>query len=209
MDKLIMTFTGGRESLLTLHRLHKDYDITLVLYDYGQLAYAKEYEALQYYTKKYNVKQSYTYKIPMVLPTSLVEGNIEKDFVPFRNHVFIYHLLHLAESFGISIVAFGITKGVSSLDTSVAFSRQIKASLNQINSKIRIITPLRNIQEKSLHRVLITEKVDIKKLWFCNTKEEKHCGNCYKCLNLQKLYKKGNKKDTTWCNELNIELCNN
>ncbi len=109
--KIIILFSGGYDStLLVLFAMHLDYDVTCILYDYGQ-----KHKGELKVARKFLNEHKLTYislKIPITTPSKLTKGErryagVSEWHVPARNLTFMSFAVGIAESLGINLIWYG------------------------------------------------------------------------------------------------------
>lgn len=206
-DKVIILFSGGKESLYNLHMcVGKFNSIELLHYDYGQLSVDKERECLRHHASIHGIaghelKLNFPY-----LNDAIKYGTDAKDStVPVRNIVFISHAVNIAIERGVNYVCVGVNKfDVNQYtDNSQYFLDDYNKFIERYShGKVSLLSYSRKFYVEDMHEELIRKNVNIDRLWMCETNgtvlgkrsknaspemfylpPDKHCGECRKCKN--------------------------
>lgn len=199
----VILFSGGRESLLNLHKeagITEKEAIRLVLYDYGQKSLPRESEALDYYASLYSVnKQVVSGAFPKLnLAPGIKYGGFSNDHVVGRNLLFLIHAVNLfySKDYPMRLLAGFCDNWPSYNDSSTEFLAQAKELLEPAYPNLFLDSHAKAFhQDMTLHHVL-SKGVDTKHLWMCNSDgsgtDGKMCGKCDKCYSvIQAAYQKG------------------
>lgn len=206
MDKAVIVFSGGLDSVCTCAYLKSKYRLYGISFSYGQrgsqeLKTAKKFAKIlrlrehkiidiSFMKKLYgktNVLTNSTRRMPHSFDYSIV--------VPIRNAVFLSIASAWAFTLNASLVAFGAHIGDNNYpDCRPTFSKKLEYALNQgeidgikshLRKKIKIWSPF----EKSLSKSellktgygLLGDKIF--KTWSCYLSRKTHCGECESCNN--------------------------
>ncbi len=109
--KIIILFSGGYDStLLVLFAMHLNYDVTCILYDYGQ-KHKEELIVARKFCKQHNLDYRILI-IPITVPSKLTKGErryagVSEWHVPARNLTFMSFAIGIAESLDINLIWYG------------------------------------------------------------------------------------------------------
>ena len=220
MEKAVVIFSGGIDSVCTAVHLKSKFQLYGISFSYGQRAnqeikVAKKFsrslgfkehkivniEFMKDLYGKTNVLTDSKRKIPQKFEYSIV--------VPIRNAVFLSIASAWAFTLGASIVAYGAHKGDTNYpDCRPSFARKIESAFNEgeidgIKKKIRkpleIWSPYRAGLSKS-DLMKIGQKnlgLEIFKTWSCYEGKNFHCGKCESCNNRKIAFVTAGIKDQT------------
>ncbi|SFV65533.1 Queuosine Biosynthesis QueC ATPase [hydrothermal vent metagenome] len=220
MKKAIVLLSGGLDSTTCLAiAKSKNYEIYAISFDYGQKQ-KSELDFAKINAKKFEVKKHWIVNISLgdLGNSALTDKNIEvPDFsnneeipvtyVPARNTIFLSYALAYAEVVGAS----DIFIGVNSVDYSgypdcrpeyiASFQKLANLATKQTieGLKIKINTPLINLDKSEIIELGLSLKVDYQKTISCYKADNNGnaCGKCDACVLRKKGFKKLLKKDPT------------
>jgi 7-cyano-7-deazaguanine synthase in queuosine biosynthesis len=191
MTRISMLFSSGKESVLALHLLRKQFrkaEITLIHFNYGQAAYFQEWKAALYYADLY--KASYQrIDIDIEVPVGIVSGKGDIH-VYSRNLVFIAMAVNwsLAHKITDILVPFTVASKGEFSDSTVQYLKMVQDSYKHLYPNLTLFSNL-NTHSRQSHYELLKNKVDISHVWSCESKgvftdgvRPMHCGQCEKCL---------------------------
>lgn len=220
MERAVVVFSGGLDSVCTCAYLKAEYELYGITFAYGQRA-SRELKTAKNLAKslrlkkhkivdinfmkdlygKTNVLTSTTRPIPQRFNYSIV--------VPIRNAVFLSIAAAWAFTLNASLVAYGAHKGdVFYPDCRPSFSKKMELALNQgeidgikygIRKKIRIWTPF----DESLSKSELLKKGHeivgdlLFRTWSCYSNAKLHCGRCESCNNRKAAFVKAKILDKT------------
>lgn len=188
ITKTYILFSGGRESLINLHEeSFLKTNITLVIFDYGQKSYKREFDSVLYYAKKYKcgiLKLSSSIKIP----EGIKDGTNKADHVVNRNLIFTSLLInHLGVSEEYKILIGTVKWQISSYhDGLKQFRTDFGALLSKLYPNVHLKSHSDNFFGHRTYAYLVKNNVDISHLWLCMDNLPKHCGKCSKCVTVRK-----------------------
>lgn len=204
IDLKIIAFSGGKESLLTLHKAVEKYEVDnihLSFVDYSQPALDEELTALYYYAEKYSIKKSNIHILKFPVYFDLSDRSKDPD-IPYRNSIIA---LHLANYFEVKFpentftLLFGFYRTYDRKDFSFVFLTYINSLLYFYDRATEVDSLLKDIDENEAD--IILESLDISRLHICMYSEKSFCGECYKCSSLKdyfpKVYNKLNADKTS------------
>jgi 7-cyano-7-deazaguanine synthase in queuosine biosynthesis len=191
--KILLLFSAGKESVLNAYKLRKQ-DVLLLLYDYGQKSFPREYDSMAYYANLYGFSfLAISLKGLVHIPPAIRDGVVGDTHVPVRNFIFITLAINYAEGHGYKEVAIGsydYTKEEGFNDGHVAVVHELNWVLKP-HTKVLIVAPLKKNTWHDTVKELVSKKVDLSHLWSCESiddggrREEGgyyNCGKCSKCV---------------------------
>ena len=220
MEKAVVVFSGGVDSICSCAFLKGKYQLYGISFSYGQRAnqeinMAKKFAKIvglkdhkiidigfmkELYGKT-NVLTNSKRKIPEKFEYSIV--------VPIRNAVFLSIASAWAYTLNASIVAYGAHTGDTHYpDCRPVFSKKLQAAFNQgeidgiragIREEIEIWSPYKEGLSKSALLKIGYKKFgdSIFKTWSCYSNKKNHCGECESCNNRKKAFVQAKIKDKT------------
>jgi 7-cyano-7-deazaguanine synthase len=220
LERAVVVFSGGLDSVCTCAYLKSKYEIYGITFAYGQRA-SRELKTAKSLAKslklkkhkivdinfmkdlygKTNVLTNTTRPIPQRFNYSIV--------VPIRNAVFLSIAAAWAFTLNASLVAYGAHKGdVFYPDCRPSFSKKMELALNQgeidgikngIRKKIRIWMPFNESLSKSELLKIGHEIVGdlLFRTWSCYSNTKLHCGRCESCNNRKAAFVKAKILDNT------------
>lgn len=220
MEKAVIVFSGGIDSVCTAAYLKSKYELYGISFSYGQKA-NQEISTSKTFAKKLRLKQqkivdisfmkdlygnsnvltSLKKKVPSVFDYSIV--------VPIRNAVFLSVASAWAYTLNAAIVAYGAHTGDKHYpDCRPIFAKKLEAAFNQgeidgikskIRNEIKIWSPYRDGFSKSELLKIGVEMLgdSIFKTWSCYLSKKHHCGICESCNNRKKAFQKAGIIDKT------------
>ena len=223
MDKAIIVFSGGIDSVCTALILKPKYELYGISFSYGQRA-KREITVAKDFTERLEFKQHKIVDISFmkdlygnanVLTGGGGEDNeMPKEFkhsiiVPIRNAIFLSIASAWAYVIGASLVGYGAHTGDSNYpDCRPEFAKKIESAFNQgeidriksgLHKEIKIWSPYRQGYSKSeLLKTGINILGDsIFKTWSCYLNDSVHCGVCESCNNRKNAFEDAGIKDMT------------
>lgn len=196
----LLLFSGGKESLYNLHVGRRKVELMLLI-NYGQKAFQKEFESLKYYSELYE-KEKLVLDISGSYDKSLLPFGISGDpnsepgtHVPMRNTLFISYAVMAASHHGIDTVVVGaVTPYEKALNDGLSGYLPLINKITRLDG-VNVTSYCKNLNQSQVAHSLMERKVDISHLWSCFEVGTKHCGKCEKCINmkreLSKLYPLG------------------
>lgn len=219
-SKVLSICSGGLDSI-SMTLLHKDDDVTLLTFDYGQKA-TKEINVVRYLAAKYNMKiiapdissLSWIFGKENQLTNSdvTVEGEYKPSIVvPLRNGVFLQLALTYAYSYGFDKIILGshmddcqlVNGDYAFPDCTPAFfsameMAAVKGTLRtQKKVLVQAASTLHMHKKQLIQKAYEIDKDVLFKTWSCYTNGEKQCGKCDSCMNRKRAFKEAGIIDET------------
>lgn len=176
-------FSGGKDSLLTLHRLlAKGLKPVLYYFDTGSLATDKEVEAVKYYANVYGLDYQIG-KISLRLVDAMVNGSNTNNHVPMRNATLFSFAVNQWYSDEPTTWYMGFPNFYPRpfLDGNPEYIDALNHIVG-IYPHIRVKTVIGKIYPENVLTELLKTDMDISHLWLCDNYGDKMCGKCYKCV---------------------------
>lgn len=215
--KALCIISGGMDSALCAYLAKKeDYKIIALHFDYKQRTQKKERECFKRICKALKVEKSYILDLSFIKD---IGGNALTDksisipknalhlndlppitYVPFRNGIFLSIAGSLAEKEDCESIFLGAVEedGSGYPDCTNAFIQKAQDFINEGTSKIfkiRLQTPLINLNKAQIVALALKEKVPLEFTWSCYESEDEACGECDSCLLRLKGFEKSGFKD--------------
>ena len=201
MKKAICIMSGGMDSTLCAYIAKKEnYELIALHFNYSQITEKKELKAFRKIKKIMSIKKSYEINIDFfkqintsALTNKDIKINLEglskkvpKTYVPFRNGIFISIATALAEKERAKAIYIGVIEEDSSgyPDCKKEFINSINKSVNlgtKDKTKLKIKTPLINLNKKEIIQKSIKYNVPLKYTWTCYKNNNIACGLCDSC----------------------------
>lgn len=220
MEKAVVVYSGGIDSVCTASYLKSKYDLYGISFSYGQKA-NREIIAAKAFAKKLQFKQhkivdisfmkqlygdsnaltSSKQKIPSKFDYSIV--------VPIRNAVFLSMASAWAFTINAKIVVYGAHTGDKNYpDCRPVFSKKLESAFNQgeidgirsgLRKQINIWSPYsQKLSKSDLLKIGYSNLGDlIFQTWSCYSNQKFHCGNCESCNNRKIAFEKSGITDKT------------
>ena len=206
--KILIEISGGFDSgaaALKSKEMFLDSEFYGFMVNYGQIPFEIEYKKAKEFCKRENIKLK-VIEIKNLFDSGTVKGNDNKDengianiYTPFRNGVILSSAISYAENIGAEYIITG-SKGLnddggpySFKDSLLPFYELMNAVVNYaVYKKIKILPILtykRNIKmtKKEVYKYLNDKGYGINDFWNCFNSNEKICGVCNNCIELNKL----------------------
>lgn len=220
MEKAVIVFSGGLDSVCACTYLKSRYDLYGISFSYGQRA-SPEIKSARKFAKILGLKEHKIIDIGFmqdlyggtnVLTDSKMKLPSKFEYsivVPIRNAVFLSIATAWAFSLKASLVAFGAHKGDKNYpDCRPSFSKKIESAFNEgeidgikmgVRKAIKIWSPYqKNLAKSDMikkgYKVLGNS---IFKTWSCYSNKKFHCGKCESCNNRKLAFKAAKIKDKT------------
>ena len=211
MSKVLSICSGGLDSI-SMSLIHKDEDLTLLTFNYGQKA-IKEMEVVEYFAKKYNKEiiqadisgLSWIFGTKNQLTNSDVE--VESNYkgsvvVPLRNGVFLEMALAYAYSNGFNKILLGshlddcvlVDEDYAFPDCSKGFFEAMELAAAKGTKKTEKKVLVMSASRLGMHKTdLIKKAYEIDKdvlfrTWSCYKNGEAQCGDCDSCQNRKRAF---------------------
>ncbi len=206
MDKAVVIYSGGIDSVCICAHLKKKYELYGISFSYGQRA-DNEILAAKKFARLIGLKEHKVVNIDFmknlygetnVLTNS--KNELPKSFdysivVPIRNAIFLTIASAWAFSIGASLVAYGAHTGDKNYpDCRPSFTKKIESAFNQgeidgiklgIRKKIHVWSPFSDGLSKSdllgIGYSVFGDKVF--NTWSCYANKKLQCGKCESCQN--------------------------
>ena len=206
MDKAVVIYSGGIDSVCICAHLKKKYELYGISFSYGQRA-NNEILAAKKFARVIGLKEHKVVNIDFmknlygdtnVLTNS--KNELPKSFdysivVPIRNAIFLTIASAWAFSIGASVVAYGAHTGDRNYpDCRPAFTKKIESVFNQgeidgiklgIRKKIHVWSPFSDGLSKSdllgMGYSVFGDKIF--NTWSCYANKKSQCGKCESCQN--------------------------
>ena len=186
--KTVILFSGGRESIINLHKEialgTPSSDITLYYLDYGQKAYTAEIDTVKYFAKKYGTDIAMD-SLPLKIPESIAKGVSSNNTVQGRNGVFVFMALNKfynpEERLKILV---GCVKSNYYNDGSSYFLSDINNIIKNTSPMARVKSHTKGMNGRDTLNYVVNY-CDTSKLWVCDNDrlvDGKMCGECFKCV---------------------------
>lgn len=189
--KIILLLSGGIDSTTLLAKLsNENYQIIAITFSYGQF-YNIEIEYAKSNAQKYKVVQHNVVELDNSFFQLSVMPSIQKDenknYIPFRNMIFIALALNLAESIGVTEVYLACNREDSQYwDCKENFIQKIN-EIAYLNTNIEIKTPFINVSKSDIIKLAQFLKVDLTQTITCyHPIDGVECGVCQSCIIKQK-----------------------
>ncbi len=221
MQKVVLIFSGGLDSVCTASYLQSRYELYAITFLYGQKA-SQEIKMAKHFTKILKFKEhkivdmrfmKELYEKSNVLTNSEMKKIPEKfDYVivvPLRNAVFLSIASAWAFTKNAILVAYGAHTGDKNYpDCRPSFSRLITQAFNQgeidgirrgLRNKIKVWSPFIDGLSKSDLLKIGYKKLgdEIFKTWSCYSSTKIHCGRCESCNNRKAAFAEAKIQDRT------------
>jgi 7-cyano-7-deazaguanine synthase in queuosine biosynthesis len=152
----------------------------LILFDYGQMSFEREYESAQYYSRKYDVDMV-SRKLDMVIPDSIAKGVDGSDRVTFRNLIMFCKTVNLFYP-GFTHYGIGAAANDTFTDGSDTYWEHVELLFNLENKKqIKIFVPMAGKSQEEIPNEIAKRGLDLSHVWYCMRNGKRNCGECSKC----------------------------
>lgn len=182
--KSLLLFSAGKESIYCLHEASPD---LLLMFNYGQQAYRKERESIDYYASKFGIP-----RVVLDVPPALLNlpagmrGGVLGSHVVMRNVVFLSLAANYAVTNGYNELLVGAASTGNYTDGDTAFVRDLDTMFQKLYS-LEVHAPSGKLDSSKISALLMNGKYDLEKFWSCDSNGENsdttwgHCGICEKC----------------------------
>jgi 7-cyano-7-deazaguanine synthase len=182
---VFILLSGGVDSVsLIPYYISKNFDITCLWVDYGQIGGEFEYEAANYFCNKFDLK----------LVTVNMDENInivDNDMMEYkgRNLLIISMALSLFP-YQFGLISSGIRYSINYPDCQDKFVISISEVVDNISSgKILLDFPFYNFRKNEIIIYAIKNNIDIDKTYSCILGHPKGCEECISCKELNQALK--------------------
>ena len=206
MNKSLILLGGGLDSTTLLVDLVKQGTklMDAIFFDYGQKAFMKEWESVEYFCDKYNVRfKVVEVDIGQIASCSIMEGSkvgkrASQNVLVGRNSIF----LSMAVTYACTLNATNIYVGFhdepvnsrfedATMSFVSSFNEYIKSYLPKEHQKIRVVAPYSPLTREEV--LNIGNRLDpdiVAKSWTCYEAGPKECRKCVHCKKKQSMMKK-------------------
>jgi 7-cyano-7-deazaguanine synthase len=208
--RAICLISGGLDSTVsTSIVINKGYTPIFLFFRYGQKTLKKEEECLDKLVKHYQIKDIVKINLPWIKEfggSALLEKNIplneinfRKEYVPFRNSIFLSIATALAEVKNAKLIVIGSTGGDhictdNSPEYLASFQKIIKQG-TMLKKNIKIFSPLLKTDKEGAIKIGKKLKVPFQYTWSCHNNINKACGHCSNCKARLEAFKLNKIKD--------------
>jgi len=190
--KVVVLASGGLDSsLLCLLLQNRGYDIKSIFINYGQLAFAREWEACQNAARYLSIDSplyvdlsDFGAQIKSGLTTT--EIDVANPYLPNRNLLFLVVASSYAVSANISNVAIGLLSSHVFPDQTREFIKSAELALRtSLGVNINVLVPLIGLNKYEVVRLAQHYNFPIHLTYSCHTGNETPCGRCISCLEIE------------------------
>ena len=178
---MLVLLSGGIDSTAAVaFYLEKQYELSCLFVDYGQVAGPKEFLAAQ--------RIAAHYKVPLRHVSCLgVDRKGEGEILGRNAFLFFIALMEFKTPSG--IIASGIHAGTSYYDCSVSFVESTKTIFSgYTNGRIRISAPMLEWSKPDIWDFCQKQNVPVHMTYSCELGREQPCSECSSCKDLEALY---------------------
>jgi len=184
MKKILVLCSGGFDSVVLVNYLidqtTEEDEINLLFFNYGQLNYEKEKEAVNKLINKYNFLNLLEIRLP-----KFHWSNSKTDYLEMRNLVFLSYASSVSESLGISEIYTAFLKHEGNyFDTSLEFIENYNRLLE---GKFKLISPFIKYYKEDLSYLARAYRITREDFFSC--KHTIPCGKCPDCLAIDNVFK--------------------
>jgi len=212
IKKGIVLLSGGIDSVVTAAYAQKmGYKIIPLFFDYGQIVLKKELFCAHSLAKLLKLQPLMIIKLPWLRLISgksgLIRKNIKliskktwtREYVPFRNTIFLSIATALAES----LAANAIFVGSTATDRICPDNRPIYLKAMQkvirrgtkLKTDIKLLAPLVFKTKTEIVRMGHKLNIPFQFTWSCHKTNKNPCGLCSNCVSRSKAFRNNNLKD--------------
>lgn len=174
--KSIVMLSGGIDSSLCLAKAVKKSDEVLaVFFDYGQ-KHIKEYKSAKKISNYYKVKL-------LKINLKNIIQTLSKDYIPFRNTIFLSILLGIAEKHNYQLIHYGANNNDEQdfPDCRPNYVKILNDLIKTHTNNIKIITPIINKTKTEIVKECLNLNVPINLTWTCYVGGKLPCKKCSSC----------------------------
>lgn len=221
MKKAISVLSGGLDCVAATCVYAKDYEIHAITFNYGQKAFAQEFEASKEICRKMGFTHS-VIDLPWLAEISNSSLNTEKDipelsdnelddidksrasassvWVPARNMVFTSIAVSYAESIGADIIIVGWDREEARTfpDNSKEFLEKFNELIEEGSpDTIKIKAPAIDLDKYEIIKLGVDVNAPLELSYSCYKGNKKHCGVCESCMRRKRAFIKAGVEDLT------------
>lgn len=182
--KVLLLFSGGKESVFSLHQLIKQGHIVRpMIFNYGQKSFKAEHRSMLYYYEKYRPSMLGACTAPACIraPQAIYRGEDGDDHVIFRNGIFLSMAINHAIHSKMDAVSIGATRTGDHGDASDKFLKDFSALIKPMYPQIKVISPTAKYSGYEIFGKVMHKDIDSSMLWSCMNSKKKFCMECKKC----------------------------
>lgn len=195
--RAVCAVSGGLDSTVSLAFARKEgYELYLLFFRYGQKTQKKEESCVRKLIKFYKPKGYLLIDLPWMKKLGgsalfdknipLDEKNFIKEYVPFRNSIFLAITTAWAEIIGAERIFTGSTGGDHICpDNSKEYIASFQKIINigtMLNKNIILTAPLSKIDKSGAVKLGTELGVPFRLTWSCHNNIDKACGHCSNCI---------------------------
>lgn len=203
--KGVALLSGGIDSAVTVAYAQKmDYEIIPLFFDYGQIVFKKELFCVRRLVKLLRLQPPIIIKLPWLRVISGKSGLISRDvkliskktwvreYVPFRNTIFLSIATALAESLGADEIFIGSTATDRICpDNRPIYLRSMQRVIKlgtKIKTDIKIKAFFATKTKTEIIRIGSRLNVPFEFTWSCHKSNKNACGLCSNCVSRLKAF---------------------
>ena len=197
--KVLLSVSGGMDSTTLLYwAIHKDYDVSVLMFDYGQ-NHKKELDMAEWHCENLQVpyevvdlavlnkisNSSLTSGADAIPEGHYAEDNMKSTVVPFRNGLFLAIMTAYAEANDIGIIMLGNHAGDHAIypDCRTEFVEAFsQAAALGTYRKVKVVTPFTEKTKADICHLGDQLQVPYEKTWTCYKGGDEPCGKCGTCV---------------------------
>jgi 7-cyano-7-deazaguanine synthase len=165
----------------------RDYEVTPLFIDYGQLSKKIEWESSKRVCSYLGLEP---HKIDISTFGNEIKSGItdssldvkEKAFLPNRNLLFLLLASSYAYQNQIYNVAIGLIANPIFNDQTKKFVSSAETCIREsLDVDIKIVAPLIDLDKKDIYNIALEKKLPLNLVYFCHTGSKVPCGKCLAC----------------------------
>jgi 7-cyano-7-deazaguanine synthase len=210
--RALVLLSGGIDSAVTaLYASTLGYEIIPIFFRYGQITENKELFCVRKLSKLFNFRHPVIINLPWLKTVSLISGLINKniqlrnqkewgrEYVPFRNTIFLSIAVAIAEAQGLDAIFIGSTATDRICPDNrplyfKAFQKVMRLG-TKIKTNIKVITPFANKSKSQVINIGHKLGLPFEFTWSCHKSSKKACGKCSNCISRIKAFRNNKLKD--------------